>query len=76
MNYSLLEHTWEVYISHYAWQLHMLVIIYDKYRKNPLTTVTHSFNKFTGNLITSTTQDSRKMRLKKSQGLFVAIDIL
>ena len=33
ITYSLFDHTWAVFISHYAWHLLMLVIICTKYRK-------------------------------------------
>ena len=63
--FSVFDHTWAVFRSHYAWHLLMLVIICTKCRKNPLTTVTHSFNKFVANLITSTTRTSRNSKAFK-----------
>ena len=44
----------------------MLVMICTKYRKNPLTTVAHSINKFVANLITSTTRVLKHIYLKVS----------
>ena len=63
--FSLFDHTWAFFRSHYAWHLLMLVIICTKCRKNPLTTVTHSFNKFVANLISSTTRVSRNSKAFK-----------
>ena len=62
ITFSLFDHTWAVFRSHHAWHLLMLVMICTKYRKNPLTTVAHSINKFIANLITSTTRVSRKIK--------------
>ena len=64
--FSLFDHTWAVFRSHYAWHLLMLVMICTKYRKNPLTTVAHSINKFVANLITSTTRVLKQIYLKVS----------
>ena len=63
--FSLFDHTWAFFRSHYAWHLIMLVIICTKGRKNPLTTVSHSFNKFVANLITSTARVSRNSKAFK-----------